>query len=314
MTNLAFLYSDKYREHETGQHPENKERLNAILNAIDKEELDSNFIRFDPVPATVEQISLIHPPEYVSMVKDACAQGREYLDGDTMVCADSYHAAILAAGAVITSVDLILEDRVKRSFCAVRPPGHHAERNKAMGFCLFNNIAIGAEYAIKIKGLKKVFIIDWDVHHGNGTQNAFYDRDDIYYLSMHQWPHYPGTGAPEERGEGKGKGRNLNFPLSSGQGDDVYIDIFKDSILPEIENFSPDLIMISAGFDAHELDFLSGMRVSSEGFAKMTELAVCAAEKACQGRIISVLEGGYHLKALGDSVSRHLWKLAGNVD
>ncbi len=311
MTEVGFFYSDHYLKHETGNHPENKDRLSAILKAIETDGLDSKIIRLDPVSATEEQIALIHESRYVESVKEACSQGRTSLDADTIIAADSFSSALLAAGAVIASVDLMAENKMKRTFCAVRPPGHHAERSRAMGFCLFNNIAIGAEYAIKKRGMEKVFIIDWDVHHGNGTQNAFYDRGDVYYTSIHQWPHYPGTGSAAELGEGKGRGANLNFPLSANQDDDVYLSIFQDRIIPEIVRFSPDLIMISAGFDAHQLDFLASMNVSTAGFGQMTEMLVDVAEKVCGGRIISVLEGGYHLKALGDSVMEHLHKLAG---
>lgn len=306
---LGFVFSEKYLQHETGNHPENKGRLTAILEAVEENGLDSKLLRLDPAPATVEQIALIHHIDYIHSVQKAWDEGHRRLDPDTIVCSESYFVALLAAGATVTAVDMVLDDKIKRAFCAVRPPGHHAERHRAMGFCLFNNAAIGAEYAIRSRGLQKVFILDWDVHHGNGTQNSFYRRGDIYYASIHQWPNYPGTGLEKETGEGEGLGANRNFPLSPFQGDDAYISIFKESIIPEILRFSPDLVMISAGFDAHESDFLASMNVSTEGFGRMTEMVAEAAEKVCGGKIVSVLEGGYHLKALGDSVAIHLEKM-----
>lgn len=308
---LGFVFSEKYLLHETGNHPENKGRLTAILEAVEKSGLGPRLLRIDPVPATEEQIALIHGKDYIRSVQRAWDEGHRRLDPDTAICRESFSVALLAAGAAVGAVDMVLNGDIKRAFCAARPPGHHAERGRAMGFCIFNNAAIGAEHAIRTRGLKKIFILDWDVHHGNGTQNSFYNRGDVYYASIHQWPNYPGTGLAEETGEGEGRGANRNFPVGPFQGDDAYLDIFKESIIPEILRFSPELVVISAGFDAHQSDFLASMNISTEGFGRMTEMVVEAAEKVCGGRIVSVLEGGYHLQALGDSVTVHLEKMMG---
>jgi len=309
MSGPGFIYSEAFLRHDTGAHPENGDRLKAILEDLQRNTIDCQ--RLQPAPATEEQLAWIHEPGYIRMVQRACREGRRRLDADTAICPESYGAALLAAGAAITAVNEAVDNRAKRTFCAVRPPGHHAERDRAMGFCLFNNIAIGAQYAIQARGLKKVFILDWDVHHGNGTQQAFYDRGDVYYASIHQWPHYPGTGPADETGAGAGLGFNRNFPVSAFEGDETYCSILEESILPEMVRFAPDLIMISAGFDAHQSDFLASMHVSTEGFGRMTEKVVETADKVCGGRIVSILEGGYHLRALGESVSLHLSRLAG---
>jgi len=238
-----------------------------------------------------------------------CRIGETVLDsGDTHVSRDSYAAALLAAGGGLAGVDFAMRGDNHRAFCAVRPPGHHAEHDHAMGFCLFNNIAIGARYAQEHHGLTRVAIVDWDVHHGNGTQAAFYDDPSVLYVSIHQYPYYPGTGGKNERGAGKGTGTTLNIPLNAGSGDEVYLDAMREIIVPALVDFSPELIMISAGFDAHRDDPLAGMNVTEKGFGEMTRLILEASESA-RGRIVSVLEGGYDLKALGRSVESHLREL-----
>ena len=346
MKKTGFVYSPVYLKHDTGNHPECHARLTAIINSIKKDEIKNHLINITPIPATVEQISLIHDKEYIHNVKEACEKlipplpplekgGRGELDADTVISEDSYDAALLAAGGVITGVDAVFEGKinpvrkdgalvptpqgvglsngVNNVFCAVRPPGHHAERDRAMGFCLFNNIAIGAKYAQKMYNVKRVFIIDWDVHHGNGTQNAFYNDPAVFYVSLHQEYLFPGTGRSDETGNGDGKGFTMNLPLPHGQGDKEYISLFKKRIYPEIINYKPDLIMISAGFDAHINDPLGSMNITSEGFGKLTDIICEASDKVCKGRIVSVLEGGYNLEALGESVVFHLKSLIGKT-
>jgi acetoin utilization deacetylase AcuC-like enzyme len=314
MRKTGLVYSPVYLKHDTGSHPECPARLTAIINSIKKYEIKNHLTNLTPTPATFEQIALIHDKKYVHNVKEACETGITSLDADTVISSDSYEAALLAAGAVITGVDAIFEGKTNNVFCAVRPPGHHAERDRAMGFCLFNNIAIGAKYAQKRYGIKKVFIVDWDIHHGNGTQNSFYDDPTVYYISTHQEYMFPGTGRSDETGNGDGKGFTMNFPLPSGQGDKEYISLFKKRIYPEIINYKPDLIMISAGFDTHMADPLGGMNISSEGFGKLTNIICEAADEVCKGRIVSILEGGYNLEALGESVVFHLKSLMGKTN
>ena len=341
MRKTGFVYSPVYLKHDTSSHPECPARLTAILNCIKKDDIKNCLINLTPIPATVEQISLIHNREYIKSVKLACEGINEEddyttsLDADTVISKDSYEIALLAAGGVITGVDAVFEGKinpvrkdgalvptpqgvglsngVNNVFCAVRPPGHHAERDRAMGFCLFNNIAIGAKYAQKMYNVKRVFIIDWDVHHGNGTQNAFYYDSTVFYTSTHQEYLFPGTGRSDETGNGDGKGFTMNLPLPHGQGDKEYISLFKKRIYPEIINYKPDLIMISAGFDTHINDPLGGMNITSEGFGKLTDIICEASDKVCKGRIVSVLEGGYNLEALGESVVFHLKSLMGRT-
>src|SRR3990170_7285996 len=324
MKKTGFVYSPVYLKHNTGNHPENSNRLTTIIKWIENENLTKKLINLTPIPATVEQISLIHDREYIHNVKEACEKlipplpplekgGRGELDADTVISEDSYDAALLAAGGVITGVDAVFEGKIHNAFCCVRPPGHHAEKKRAMGFCIFNNIAIGAKYAQKMYNVKRVFIIDWDVHHGNGTQNAFYNDPAVFYVSLHQEYLFPGTGRSDETGNGDGKGFTMNLPLPHGQGDKEYISLFKKRIYPKIINYKPDLIMISAGFDAHINDPLGSMNITSEGFGKLTDIICEASDKVCKGRIVSVLEGGYNLEALGESVVFHLKSLIGKT-
>jgi acetoin utilization deacetylase AcuC-like enzyme len=241
------------------------------------------------------------------MIKVRCQLGEQVLDdGDTHVCKYSFDAALLAAGAVIQAVDEVSTGRLTRAFCAVRPPGHHAESTKVMGFCLLNNVAIGARYAQRKHGVGRVAILDWDVHHGNGTQEIFYDDDSVFYISLHQYPYYPGTGAAAERGAGRGEGFTLNCPMGAGSVEKDYLDAFQTQILPALHRFKPELVMISAGFDAHKDDPLASIQLDEESFARMTNLVTEISEQYCGGRIVSVLEGGYNLQALARSVEAHL--------
>jgi len=229
-----------------------------------------------------------------------------------MVSSASYEEARRAAGGGLTVLDAMMAGRVRNGFCAVRPPGHHAERDRAMGFCLFNNIAVTARYAQARHDLKNVLIVDWDVHHGNGTQNTFYADPTVFYFSIHQYPHYPGSGAADQTGRGEGEGRTLNVPLPAGCDDKAYREALVDRLIPAMESFPPDLILISAGFDAHRDDPLAGMMVTDEGFGGMTKLLVALAEERCGGRLLSFLEGGYSLEGLKGAVRMHLRALIRN--
>ena len=309
MKKTGYIFHEKYLQHETEPHPENPGRLVSIQHKLETSGRMRAFSLIAPRLATPEEVSLNHDPDYIRHVKNTCAQGTGSLDADTVVSTHSYEAALLAAGAGLKAVDHILKGSAPNVFCAVRPPGHHAEERRAMGFCLFNNVAIVAHYAIEKKGLNRVFIFDWDVHHGNGTQHSFYNNAAVYYSSVHQYPFYPGTGAQDETGTGDGLGTTLNFPLSAFSDDRVYLDLVENKVIPEMIRFQPDLIIISAGFDAHEDDPLANMQVSTEGFGKMTRLMQRAANEICQGRLISMLEGGYNPEALSDSVLIHLENL-----
>ncbi|PIQ98211.1 MAG: histone deacetylase [Nitrospinae bacterium CG11_big_fil_rev_8_21_14_0_20_56_8] len=306
MNRTGYIYNPFYLRHKTDPHPENPGRLQAIESGIRASGLAKSLVFIEPRHADAAEIALNHDPDYVTDLRRSCEMGMHSLEADTVICPDSYTAALLSAGAGLTAVDQVLDGACDNVFCAVRPPGHHAEFGRAMGFCLFNNVAIAARYALRKRGLNRIFIFDWDVHHGNGTQNSFYTTPSVYYSSAHQYPFYPGTGAEDERGSGDGLNTNLNFPLRAFCGDDVYLDLVENRLIPEIQRFKPELILLSAGFDAHEDDPLAQMNVSTEGFAKMTELLVRAARDVCGGRLVSMLEGGYNHEALRDSVCQHL--------
>jgi len=308
MAEVALVYHDDFLKHETGRgHPESPERLKAIMNKLAEEGLLERSVRITPRPASEETVALIHKPDYIHWVEERCREGTRCLDqSDTVVCPDSFQVALLAVGAATAAADWVVEKEKRRAFCAVRPPGHHAEANEAMGFCIFNNAAICARYLQKKHGARKVLIVDWDVHHGNATQNAFYADPTVFYFSTHQYPYYPGTGRETDTGVGNGRGYTMNVPLPAGSGDDEYVRAFRENLVPAMEHFRPDAVVISAGFDAHHQDPLAAMRVTEDGFAELTEIVKAIAERHADGKIISILEGGYHLTATSSSVARHL--------
>jgi acetoin utilization deacetylase AcuC-like enzyme len=308
MNTLGLIYHPDYLRHETGSgHPERPQRLEALIQHLLSTPLWGSMSHLRPSPASLDAVHLIHPERHTAMVKVRCQVGEQMLDeGDTRVCKDSYDIALLATGGVLQAIDEVVRGRLKRAFCAVRPPGHHAEASKVMGFCLFNSIAIGARYAQTKHGLERVAIVDWDVHHGNGTQQAFYEDDTVLFVSLHQYPLYPGTGAASERGAGRGEGFTLNCPMGAGSVEKDYLDAFQAQILPALHRFQPQLLMISAGFDAHADDPLAGIKLTEESYRRLTELLLEISEKYCDGRIVSVLEGGYNLEALARSVQCHL--------
>jgi acetoin utilization deacetylase AcuC-like enzyme len=273
---------------------------------LDETGIMKDLVEIEPEPATTEWLARIHTNDHISCVKAACASGVTSLDADTGISAESFRAAQYAAGGVMTAIDAVMEKRIKNAFCAVRPPGHHAESDRAMGFCLFNNVAVGARYAQKHHSLENVLIIDWDVHHGNGTQHIFYNDPTVFYFSVHQYPYYPGTGNHSETGTGEGEGYTLNVPLGPGADDATYIGVMNNALVPVLSTFHPDLVLISAGFDAHQNDPLAGMQMTEDGYRELTTIACDIADRYCEGRLVSVLEGGYHLESLNLSVASHL--------
>ncbi len=313
MEKIGFVYDKRYLDHYTGAwHPERPNRLMAIIDRLERTGLLEELVKIKARLASEDEILFVHSKAHVEMVRDYCLSGRTVMDdGETWICPESYEVALLAAGGVLSAADAIVDGAIRRAFCAVRPPGHHAERERVMGFCLFNNVAIVARYLRRIHGVERVLIVDWDVHHGNGTQDLFYSDPNVFYFSIHQWPHYPGTGHTFEKGEGEGYGYTLNYPVPAGAGDDEYIRAFEGYLLPSARSFNPEFVLISAGFDPCFDDPLSGTSVSIEGFAKMSRIVVDIAESSCDGRIISVLEGGYSLNSLPISVERHIRTLMG---
>jgi acetoin utilization deacetylase AcuC-like enzyme len=308
MGRTGFVYHPDYLLHDMGPgHPESPERLRAIVKQLEATGTLNRLTRITPVKAADEWITTIHAPAYLNTLKaHTPAGGRVSLDPDTSMSSGSLNAAYLAAGGVLAAVDAIMTDQLDHAFCAVRPPGHHAEQGHAMGFCLFNNVAIAARYLQRKHGISRVLIVDWDVHHGNGTQHSFYDDPSVLFFSTHQFPHYPGTGRETERGSGAGKGLTINVPMSAGEGDEEYREVFQKVLVPAADAFKPEFVIISAGFDAHKDDPLASMGLTEDGYAELTALVSGIAKRHSRNRILSCLEGGYNLMALAASVDRHL--------
>ena len=303
MADLRFL------EHDTGpDHPECPERAGVLCDLFDSEAYRS-FERIPPRPATEEELRRVHEHHHVAAVAASAGRPRTHFDGDTPASAGSFDAARLAAGGALAMADAIASGEIDNGFAALRPPGHHAEGDRPMGFCLFNNAAVVARHLVAKRGMERVLVVDWDVHHGNGTQHTFYDSDDVMYVSTHQYPFYPGTGAPAECGKGRGAGFNVNVPMPAGGGDDEYAAAFRDLILPVAEQFAPEFVVVSAGFDAHRDDPLASMALSTSAFAAMTDALVGVADASAKGRILLLLEGGYDLDALVASVSASVGRL-----
>lgn len=298
--------------HDTGPfHPESPARLRAIEAMLARQELTDPTLkklnRLIPEPSALEWITAVHDPGYVASVEEWCKLGLSRLPtGDTEISRASYQVALLAAGAAITAVDAVFSKQVRNAFCVVRPPGHHAEYQGGMGFCVFNTVAAAARYTQKKYGVSRVLIIDWDVHHGNGTQQIFEEDPSVLYISLHQSSWYPFTGAVWERGTGRGEGYTVNIPLAKGSGDAEYLKAFTSLVIPAAEAFMPEVVLISAGFDAHRDDPLSGTEVTEEGFDHLLRMTMDISRQSTDGRIISVLEGGYHVGALTRCVERHL--------
>ena len=300
----TLICSDRFRDHDTGEHPENGYRLVAIKERLRAAGMLDDREIVEPHAASAEDLCLVHDIRYVELVREIAASGGGYLDADTYISPQSYDVARLAAGAAMEAVDRVLDGVDQRNFVFPRPPGHHALRERGMGFCLFNNVAIAARHAIDRRGLMRVAILDWDVHHGNGTQAIFLDSDQVLYVSLHEWPLYPGTGMMDEEGVRFGYGYTLNLPLRGGSGDEVYLAALDEIVAPRLATFRPELILVSAGFDAHEGDPLASMSVTTTGYAQIARRMRQYATKYCEGRLVTVLEGGYNPGALADSVEQ----------
>ncbi len=311
MGKTGLVYHPAYLEHDMGAgHPESPNRLRAIVQRLEESGIAARLVRIEPRKAEDEWITQVHAPNYLaSLNRQAPTSGRVALDPDTSMSPGTLQAAYLAAGGVLAAVDAIMAQQVDHVFCAVRPPGHHAEAGRAMGFCFFNNVAIAARYIQKKYGLTRVLIVDWDVHHGNGTQHSFENDPSVLFFSTHQYPHYPGTGRETERGKGTGEGFTINVPMEAGQGDDEYRAVFQKVLVAATDDFKPEFVIISAGFDAHKADPLASMGLTEFGYAELTEIVVGIAKRHANGRILSSLEGGYNLTALAASVHAHIGAL-----
>jgi len=309
----GLVYDPLYKKHLTGpRHPESPARCDAIAEALAGERFRRKLVRIAPRPASEAEILACHEPEFFDYVKARIAAGQSTLGWpDTNVCGDSLAAALLAAGGVLAAVDAVVARKATNAFCAVRPPGHHASASKTMGFCLFNNVAIAARYARKNYKLARVLIADWDVHHGNGTQEIFYEDPSVLYFSTHQWPWYPGTGGASQRGLGRGAGTTINCPLPAGTGGAEIIAAFEDKLVPAAQKFRPELVLISAGFDSRKNDPLGGFMLTDDDFATLTGVCLDIAREHAGGRLVSVLEGGYDLAGLAAATVSHVNALAG---
>ena len=307
MPPIAWLDSPTFDLHTGGpEHPERPERLRAVRDGLANAGLDTKLHRVLAPAAPRAALERVHSANHVAQLQAFCSRGGGALDVDTAVVPPSWDAASHAAGAMVHAVEQVLHGTWRRALCTVRPPGHHAPANRAMGFCLLNNVAIGAQAALDSGKAQRVAILDWDVHHGNGTQDIFYNRGDVLYASLHQYPFYPGTGALEETGEGAGLGTTVNCPLAAGSGNAECTHAWETRIRPALETFGPDLLCISAGFDADGRDPLGELQVTAAGFARLSQAVLVWADRNVGGRVVSVLEGGYSLPALAEDVSLHV--------
>lgn len=306
-TLTGFVYHPDYLKHDPGGwHPERPERLTAIVEGLKDSGFWEKLVHLEPSPATLGQVQYFHNSDYVETLKKFCAQGGGLLDLDTGVSRQSFDVALLAVGGMIRAIDAVMSGEVHNAFAAVRPPGHHAFPERGKGFCLFNNIAIGARYLQKEHHLEKILIVDWDIHHGDGTHYFFYDDPSVFYFSIHEYPFYPGTGRVYETGKGEGAGYTMNMPAPFGAGIREYMDAFQRKLKPTALDFKPDFVLISAGFDAHKDDPLSGIDLKSSDYGLFTDIVREIADQTCDGKIVSTLEGGYNLRALSESVLEHL--------
>ena len=310
----GLVYDPIYLEHDTGPHPENASRLTKTVEHLERTGMMEQLVRISPRAATVEELSTVHSPGYISYVESFAQRGGGALDPDTVVSPGSYKAALYAAGGLIEAVDAVMAEEVNSAFALVRPPGHHAVRWEAMGFCLFNNIAVAARHAMDKHRLERILIADFDVHHGNGTQDAFYSDPHVLYFSSHQYPFYPGSGRVEETGNGDGEGATVNVPLPGWCGDEEYLRVYDEVLVPVARRFRPQLILVSAGYDAHWSDQISLMQLSTIGYAKLARILKGLAEEFCDERLVFTLEGGYSLDALASSIRVNLDVLMGNPD
>jgi acetoin utilization deacetylase AcuC-like enzyme len=315
MKRTGFVYDEKYLLHTTGDHhPECPDRLRAIVQGLSSSGLLEKLIPVQAAAAQQRWIETVHHVRYILRFEETCAFGLPDMDHpENGICRDSFEVALWAVGGVLKAIDEVMEGKIDNAFCAVRPPGHHAEVDKAMGFCFFNNIAIAARYLQKKWGLKRIGIIDFDVHHGNGTQHIFDQDPTVFYYSIHEHPSfaYPGTGRDFEKGTAAGEGFTLNSPVLPGRGDMEYRRMLTEALIPAMKQFQPDFVLVSAGFDAHVSDLMSSVNLTTDGYDFISELIMNLVTRLCDGKVISVLEGGYNLDILPLLVENHIKYLAG---
>jgi acetoin utilization deacetylase AcuC-like enzyme len=308
---VGLVYDPVYLKHDTGEHPENGGRLTAIMDCLEESGIQQQLTAIAARPATVDEIARVHTRHHINHIQEVASSGGAWLDSDTMVTPDSYEVAVCAAGGAIALAEAVMDSRVTSGFALVRPPGHHATPRQAMGFCLFNNIAIATAHALARYGLERALIIDFDVHHGNGTQAIFEERADVLYISTHEYPFYPGTGSLEETGRGAGAGNTVNIPLPAACGDKEYAQVYDQIIVPAARRYRPQLILVSAGYDPHWADEIGMMRVSVAGFREMAVTIKSLADELCASRLVFILEGGYNRDALSASVRATIEVLLG---
>jgi acetoin utilization deacetylase AcuC-like enzyme len=307
---MTLLYYDPvFLEHDTGEHPENAGRLRAVMARLEKNQVDVRCARPSWQPATLEQLQYVHSPEVIDAIQQFISAGGRQIEQDTVVSARSMEAARMAAGAACDAVRRVVAGEQRNALCLVRPPGHHAMHDYPMGFCLFNQVAIAARVAIRELGLQRVMIVDWDVHHGNGTQATFWEDPSVAFLSVHRYPFYPGTGAADETGAGPGQGLTVNLPIRFGTPPREQIERFRSAAEALADKFRPQLLLVSAGFDSHRLDPIGSLLLQSEDFTTLTGIVRQIANTHADSRLVSLLEGGYHPEALAESVECHLLEL-----
>ena len=314
MRKVGLVYDPIYLEHDTGHHVENADRLKQTIELLESSGARQRLVEIRPRPASLDELLLVHSADHISRVQSVARSGGGWLDADTVLSPASYEVALHAAGGVMEATKAVMEGEVNSALALVRPPGHHATKTRAMGFCLFNNIAIAARHVMKECGLDRILIADFDVHHGNGTQDIFYDNPSVLFFSTHQYPFYPGTGSIEETGSGKGEGSITNVPLPARCGDKEYLQVFEQILIPAARRFQPQIILVSAGYDAHWADGLALMQVTTTGFAQMVGILTNLASELCQERLLFSLEGGYHLPALAHSIKATLEVLLGTAE
>ena len=315
MKKTGLLLDERFLAHITGlTHPESPERLRVILSALEASGLLKKTIRIPATSCEMKWLELVHTKSYIEKFKTHCLTGEDILDyPDNKICPDTYNTAVLSVGGILNAARMVMEGELDNAFCAVRPPGHHAEPEKAIGFCFFANVAVAAKYILNQWDVHRIGIIDFDVHHGNGTQHIFEQDASVFYYSVHEHPSFafPGTGRVFEKGEGPGKGYTRNYALLPGQGDEAYKTLVNMDLIPVFDEYKPEVILISAGFDAHIEDIMSRIKLTTDGFSYLMEKIVELAEKHCNGRLISVLEGGYSLKRLPELITNHIRILLG---
>jgi len=299
---LAVVYDPIYLEHDTGSHPESAERLRHATAALHAAGRFERAALVRPRRAAEAEVQRVHSAEYLADVREACRQGRRRLDPDTAVCPASYEVAMWAAGGALTALEVVMDGRFDRALALVRPPGHHALPARSMGFCLFNNVAVAARHALEVYGLDRILVVDWDFHHGNGTEEIFYEDPRVLFFSIHSRYGYPGTGHADRVGRGEGAGFNINVPLPDSAGDAGCEAAFREVLVPAAGDYRPELVMVSAGQDGYYADPLGGLGLTPAGYARLAGLVREIAEAHCGGRIVAALEGGYHLKGLAETL------------